>query len=297
MPTCLNVTEIVTIENWLSASQSRQQEIADGILHGLPERFCAAEPFETKTLIKGQRVQLPCFYDEKFDTPLLLIPGGDCQYGFSTESTKTVKQLASKSEWAMLRGLIEQQAAATTVHVQPFLASRFPLFDWVAEENIQLSDEEERPDFGDDDGPHPSYLSLAESNEFLGVSGYRLLVDTEWEYLAKGNGDHVFLTGQNMPTEKELAEACLTTFGSARKNKSSANPFGLSGLALATLTTAVEGTKTAINNALVRGGAAGFYPFQGPGQWAMLLSSLRMGLTNMPGQVAGLRLAMDIPTV
>ena len=276
----------------MSQTENQQDDISERILEKMPSGFILAESFSSK-LSDGKNLSLPCFYDERHETPLMLIPGGSFSYGLSSEQEKSIRQLCTEEEWAMIHPLLKGAKPNVEMHLPPFFMSRFPVFNWVAEENINLADSVERPDFSSDEGPFPCYLTKEEINIFLQKTGYRMPYDWEWEFVAKGVDDNLLICGNEIPSEKLLKEICITSFGNPKKNNKASNVYGISGLAIAALTS-MDYEK---NRVAVRGGAAGFYPFQGPGQWAMLLTGLRMPLENMPGGVAGLRLCLDVPTI
>ena len=73
-------------------------------------------------------------------------------------------------------------------------------------------------------------------------------------------------------------------------NRAASNPWGVAALAVATFTR----LQASPHEWRIRGGAAAFYPFQHPMQQAMLLTELQLPLANMPGQMAGLRLCLDV---
>lgn len=284
--------ELDSLESWMSQTEKQQDDISERVLEKLPGGFILAESFSSK-LRDGKKLSLPCFYDEKHETPLILVPGGSFLYGLSSEQEESIQQLCTEEEWAMIHPLLQDAKPSIEIHLPPFLMSRFPVFNWVAEENIDIDDSVERPDFSSDEGPFPCYLTSKEIDLFLIKSGYRMPYDWEWEFVAKGVDDNLLICGNEIPSERPLKEICITSFGNPKKNNKSSNGYGISGLAIATLTS-MDQEKSRV---AVRGGAAGFYPFQGPGQWAMLLTSLRMPLENMPGGVAGLRLCLDVPAI
>ncbi|MCC4607779.1 hypothetical protein LL967_07830 [Xanthomonas campestris pv. zinniae] len=283
--------EIESFTAWISQDSKRHEYICEEILEMLPDRFQLAESFHSIEPRTQSKVDIPCFYDEEYETPLSLVFGGDFDYGMSDAHKQAIQAICSPGEWRMLKSLVEGRASPEEKAVRPFLMSRFPLFEWVAEEHVELSGDLERPDFSTEEGPYPIYLSAIEAEKFLGKSGYRLPWDHEWEYVAKELRANVFICGDQLPRGDLSKNVCLTSFGSASKNKKASNFFGVAGLGLAAMTK-VEGR----NGVMVRGGASGFYPFQGPAQWAMLSTELQIPLQNMPDSLAGIRLCMDIPS-
>ncbi|MCR8842550.1 hypothetical protein NQ117_02540 [Paenibacillus sp. SC116] len=288
-----NITEINSLENWQNASSKRREDICNSILNKLPERFKLAKPYVFKNPHNGNEIEIPCFYDELYETPLNLVFGGDFIYGASAQHMESIRNICTPNDWSMISQLIHQSKGDEHTRIAPFLMSRFPVYEWVLEENINLSNEEERPDFYSEDGPFPTYVNLQEAASFLEKTGYRMPRDCEWEYVSKELKNNVFICGDEIPSRDLSDDICLTQFGDSRLNKAASNIFGIAGLAIAAYTR-IGGVK---NEIIVRGGAAGFYPFQHPSQWAMLLTELQLPLKNMPGQLAGLRLCLDIPEI
>ncbi|TVX94668.1 hypothetical protein FPZ44_09715 [Paenibacillus agilis] len=286
-----NITEINSLENWQNASPERRKDICNSILNKLPGRFKLAKPYLLKN--NGAEIEIPCFYDELYETPLILVFGGDFIYGASSQRIESIRNSCEPNDWSMISELIHQSEGIENTRINPFLMSRVPVYEWVLEENINLADDVERPDFYSEDGPYPAYVNLEEATSFLKKTGYRMPWDFEWEYVSKELNNNLFICGEEIPARDLSDDICLTQFGDSRLNHAASNMFGVAGLAIAAFTR-IGGEK---NEIIVRGGAAGFYPFQHPSQWAMLLTELQLPLKNMPGQLAGLRLCLDIPEI
>ncbi len=286
-----DINEIMSVELWQSTSNDRRKEICNEILNRLPKRYKIIKPFIAKNPINNQIIEVPCFYDEKYETPLNLIFGGHFQYGSSNSHTEEIRNKYFTKEWHLISNLIHRAAENKRKKVNPFLMSRFPLYEWVAEENIDLSVDLERPDFSSEDGPYPIYISTKEASQFLKKTGYRIPWDFEWEYVAKDYQNNLFISGNKIPNSDILEKICLTQFGDAKLNKEAANHFGIASLTVATFTR-IENQDSEI---IIRGGAAGFYPFQQYSQFATLLTEIQLPLSNMPGELSGLRLCLDIP--
>ncbi|MFG0608218.1 MULTISPECIES: hypothetical protein [Delftia] len=102
-----------------------------------------------------------------------------------------------------------------------------------------------------------------------------------------------FSSGDAVPQRDLSGDVCLTQFGDGQLNRAASNPWGVAALAVATFTR----LQASPHEWRIRGGAAAFYPFQHPMQQAMLLTELQLPLANMPGQMAGLRLCLDVPAI
>lgn len=287
-----DIKEIMSVELWQSASNDRRKEICNEILNRLPKRYKLIKPFIAQNPINKQPIEVPCFYDEKYETPLNLIFGGNFQYGSSHSHMEEIRNKHFTEEWHMISHLIHPSNGNERKNVNPFLMSRFPLYEWVAEDNIDLSSELERPDFSSEDGPFPIYISVNEASQFLKKTGYRAPWDFEWEYVAKDYQNNLFISGNDIPNSNTLEKICLTQFGDAKLNKEAANNFGIASLSVATFTRIGQQA----SDIIIRGGAAGFYPFQQYSQFATLLTEIQLPLSNMPGELSGLRLCLDIPS-
>lgn len=288
-----DIEDIGSMDLWQKATQARREEVCQIILNRLPKRFKLVKPYKSVNPSNGQEIEIPCFYDERYETALNLVFEGEFPYGASDERLEEIERLFSEDDWAGISPLIRRRKSGGAERVSAFLMSRFPVYEWVVEENIDLDEDIERPDFYSEDGPYPVYVTSDEAAAFLKKSGYRLPADKEWEYVAKEGKNNIFICGSHVPEEGELESVCLAQFGDARKNRDASNLLGIAGLGVASFT--VNGPER--NELTIRGGAAGFYPFQHPSQIAMLLSELQLPPSNMPGGLAGLRLCLDVPGV
>lgn len=288
-----NIEEIGSMDLWQKATQARREDVCQAILKKLPKRFKLVKPYKSVNPGNGQEIEIPCFYDERYETALNLVFGGEFSYGATDTRLKEIERLFSKDDWAGISPLIRTRGPGGSERVSAFLMSRFPVYEWVVEENMDLDEDIERPDFYSEDGPYPVYLTSDEAAVFLKKSEYRLPADKEWEYVAKEGRDNIFICGDHVPEEGELESVCLAQFGDARKNRDASNLLGIAGLGVASFTV----NSPERNELTIRGGAAGFYPFQHPSQIAMLLSELQLPPSNMPGGLAGMRLCLDIPRV
>lgn len=280
--------QVFSIEEWFNSSESLVDVTTSILIDHLPSFFCPAEPHVTKN--NGRDIYLPTVYDEKNGVALNLIPGGYFRYGLCRAHEDVIKSIAMDDEFNMIEPLVAKSRASINKLVKPFLMSRFPLFDTAAEEVLgELNIDIERPVYDEDGkGPFPIALTSSEAADFCNLTGYRLPSDFEWEYVAKEHKDNIFLGGNSIPDNKTLNSLCLISYGSAKKNQASYNSFGIAAMAVSNMISDDGVVK-------VRGGAAEFFPFQGPAQWAMLLTELRIPLQNMPGRVSAIRPCLDLP--
>jgi formylglycine-generating enzyme required for sulfatase activity len=289
------IPELASPQSWQSTLPSRRAEIAQAILEGLPRGFEFAKPFLSTELaeVGGAAREVPCFYDAQHETTLTLVLGSDFTYGATAQRLATLRGLIPAEDWSLIAPVVHAAQEAGPVHVPAFLMGRFPTFEWVIEEHVELCDGLERPDFSSEDGPFPAYVTQEEAQRFLAATGHRLPWDHEWEYVAKAGTERLYVCGDAVPQRDLSGDVCLTQFGDGRLNRAAANSWGMAALAVATFTR----LQASPHEWRIRGGAAAFYPFQHPMQQAMLLTELQLPLANMPGQMAGLRLCLDVPAI
>lgn len=285
--------ELSSLQSWQSALPSRRSEICHAILDGLPGGFQLARPFVSAASTGGSALELPCFHDAQHETTLTLVLGGDFTYGAAEQRLAKLHGSIPAEDWSLIAPVVHAAHGAGPVHVPAFLMGSFPTFEWVLEEQVELCEGLERPDFSSEDGPFPTYVTQEEAQRFLAATGYRLPWDHEWEYVAKAGMERLYVCGDAVPQRDLSGDVCLTQFGDGQLNRAAANPWGIAALAVATFTR----LQASPQELRIRGGAAAFYPFQHPMQQAMLLTELQLPLANMPGQMAGLRLCLDVPAI
>ena len=293
VPTMHTIPELASPQSWQSTLPSRRAEIAQAILEGLPCGFEFAKPFVSTEPAEGTAWEVPCFYDPQHETTLTLVLGGDFTYGATPQRLAKLRDSIPAEDWSLIAPVVHAAHEASPRHVPAFLMGRFPTFEWVLDEHVELCEGLERPDFSSEDGPFPAYVTQEEAQRFLAATGYRLPWDHEWEYVAKADVERLYVCGDAVPQRDLSGDVCLTQFGNGRLNRAAANPWGMVALAVATFTR----LQARPHEWRIRGGAAAFYPFQHPMQQAMLLTELQLPLANMPGQMAGLRLCLDVPAI
>lgn len=287
------IPELANPQTWQSAMHARREDIRHAILERLPGNFEPVKPFVYVETAEGVAWELPCFHDAQHETTLTLVLGGDFTYGARAQRMDKLRGSIPAEDWSLIAPVIHAAKEAVPVHVPAFLMGRFPTFEWVIEEHVELCDGLERPDFSSEDGPFPAYVTQEEAQRFLAATGYRLPWDHEWEYVAKAGTERLYVCGDAVPQRDLSGDVCLTQFGDGRLNRAAANSWGMAALAVATFTR----LQASPHEWRIRGGVAAFYPFQHPMQQAMLLTELQLPLANMPGQMAGLRLCLDVPAI
>ncbi|WP_246120580.1 hypothetical protein [Cohnella terricola] len=118
-----NITEINSLENWQNTSRERREDICNSILNKLPERFKLAKPYILKDHQNGKETEIPCFYDELYETPLSLVFGGDFIYGASSQQIERIRNICKHNEWSMISQLIHQsEGVENTVDTHRYLS-------------------------------------------------------------------------------------------------------------------------------------------------------------------------------
>jgi len=213
VPTMHTIPELASPQSWQSTLPSRRAEIAQAILEGLPRGFEFAKPFVSTEPAEGAAWEVPCFYDAQHETTLTLVLGGDFTYGARAQRLDKLRDSIPAEDWSLIAPVVHAAKEADPVHVPAFLMGRFPTFEWVIEEHVDLCDGLERPDFSSEDGPFPAYVTQEEAQRFLAATGYRLPWDHEWEYVAKAGTERLYVCGDAVPQRDPSGDVCLTQFG------------------------------------------------------------------------------------
>lgn len=145
------IPELASPQSCQSNLPSRRAEIAQAILEGLPRGFEFAKPFVSTEPAEGAAREVPCFYDAQHESTLKLVLGGDFTYGATAPRLATLRGLIPAEDWSLIAPVIHAAHEAGPVHVTAFLMGRFPTFEWVIEEHVELCDGLERPDFSSGD--------------------------------------------------------------------------------------------------------------------------------------------------
>ncbi|MFI8294184.1 formylglycine-generating enzyme family protein [Streptomyces sp. NPDC085614] len=246
--------ELASVSAWMAATRQRRWEIAESVATELGRPFRVAG----LTDFGGPMIAVLARGTERFS----LIPGGTVTVGLSLEEEAALRDAAESrtgcdhhyEQYGALLEQLDLMRPATTIAVGPLIAAQGP---GITVGHASAADELER-------------------------SRLRLPSEAEWEYLARGGLDgEVTYRGADVP---DTTEWLRQTTGLGLRGT---NPFGLWGFGLQPETCAdlyhrdhqglpVDGSpRRGSGPRIVKGGAAQLYPWQGCGEWHLLLSAMR----------------------
>ncbi|TNF29329.1 MAG: hypothetical protein EP329_16025 [Deltaproteobacteria bacterium] len=249
-----DAAELASMEAWTGAPPERRVAVAEHVVTALGEGFSLVGIEEHG----GPPIALIAYgaSEQRF----ALLPGGTFTRGMSAEEEALVHAGAaaaglteSYEEYGQLVDLIPTMRPTAEVRVEPFLLG---------------------PGVGEE-------LAPEEVADWIAESPWRLPTEAEWEYAARGGvAGELHYLGTNLPLEAHLH--ALEEHGPEARNR-----FGLWGFGLLPEICAdawaptfedapVDGSpRTGDGPRAVRGGAALVAPWQGCGEWQLLLTAMR----------------------
>ncbi|GIM87146.1 formylglycine-generating enzyme family protein [Salinispora arenicola] len=209
------------------------------------------------------------------------VPGGTFRMGLSEAELAAVRAIersggAEDTLEPFFAGAGDAQPIRE-VRVEAFLLARHPLT--VAQVRHWL------PEYEDDYADADSGTARLEDDldDLLEAMPFRLPSEAEWEYAARAGTTTLTFRGDGRPGEDQL----LDDFGDGQRTAAAENAFGLAALGSANEICAdmwIPGfvgapadarPRTGDGPRTVRGGAADCYPWQGCGEWLLLLAATR----------------------
>lgn len=241
--------ELSSVATWEATSEPRRLQIAHAIATALGKDFSLVG----LRSFGGPPIAVLSRQDVRF----CVVPGGSVNVGFSAEEEAKLRASAQRHTWEEDYSVLDElelMRPLTRVKVGPMVAAQSP-----------------RP-------PVEPHIATDE----LEHSPLRLPSEAEWEYLARGGLDHqLTYHGPSVPDSEE--EFCSVQ----ALGVNSANMFGLYGFGFEPEICAdkfqsghaglpTDGSpRHGTGPRVVKGGAAVAYPWQGAGEWHLLLSAMR----------------------
>lgn len=246
-----DAAELTSADAWFAATPERREVIAKAVLAALGPKAFVFVGFERDVAV---------FSPKRKKLPLSLVPGGTFDQGLSEDALDRLRVRVEQAgltepyeEWGALLDRIGTLRPVRRVTVGPFLMGQKP----------------------------GAPLSANELVDWLEAGPWRLPTESEWEHAARGGeSDRLTWRGDELPDERWLRET-------RKLGEKAANRFGLWGFGLLPEVCAdrwapdYQGAPTdggpvvGPGPRVVRGGAAELSPWQGCGEWHLLLTAMR----------------------
>jgi formylglycine-generating enzyme len=271
------------LARWLNLNKNEQ----DGIIRGLEEEF-QGEYIHQYTLSYSDKpsLRIPSFRHQPTGIEFNLIVGGQFQMGLSVQEEEVVRRLCDGRNCFLES--FDFMRPVRTVHVKPFLLSKFPILNTFVRKHLELEIDDFVSDFAETNYEIvPASLTREQIDVLMERFGFRLPSEAQWEYAYRGGTTTIFYWGNELPNPEVLEKKILLyEFSNPQLCREAANPFGLVGLSVGEW--CEDSFRPDYNDALetdlpvmgtspyvARGGGAIAWPWQESDEWIMCLSAMR----------------------
>lgn len=276
--------ELFDRAQWFAATSARREQLARAVADLLQPDL----EYQGLRSYAGTDLEIAVYRDVATGMLMSLIPGGEFEMGMSPEEEQAIVDARPEvldeeddfnQEFDLLLSEMGTMRPLHAVHVPPFLLAQRVL---TVGQVRRFIDGFVDPLYGGEPEV-PAHMSSEQAAAVLLGTGMRLPSEAEVEYAARGHLRRCLLPTATRVPDEDALEAMLADAGDV-----TSNAFGVHGYGLYPERCADawhEHYKNAPTDGaawsgpgprVVRGGAANCYPWQGCGEWNVMLCAFRM---------------------
>ena len=276
--------ELFDRAQWFAATSARREQLARAVADLLQPDL----EYQGLRSYTGTDLEIAVYRDVATGMLMSLIPGGEFEMGMSPEEEQAIVDARPEvldeeddfnQEFDLLLSEMGTMRPLHAVHVPPFLLAQRVL---TVGQVRRFIDGFVDPLYGGEPEV-PAHMSSEQAAAVLLGTGMRLPSEAEVEYAARGHLRRCLLPTATRVPDEDALEAMLADAGDV-----TSNAFGVHGYGLYPERCADawhEHYKNAPTDGaawsgpgprVVRGGAANCYPWQGCGEWNVMLCAFRM---------------------
>ncbi len=217
---------------------------------------------------------------DKNNIDFVFVPGGDFYQGLSEEEYKIIQESCEK-------GIVDvnELRPQIKVNVKDLLVSKTPVTNFQLTMLGYLHTNENTA----------AYVEKSVVDEVCKKAGYRILSESEWEYLARAGRQDLFTFGNTILNDKDMDMWLNMDFSDF--NKCKANRLGLYGLFTGDwCSNHYKYSYQDLNETkdfTIRGGGAFFWPWQAE-EWIWCMSAMRMPSSGLIDNSCGFHFVIDV---